>query len=178
MVSCFLEAWCVENLQNAITSSQWKGLSWARLCEELIFCSSLSLCTVSKRWMATVRRNCEFFPHSVSTCTFILFLVLYYLFIYFIIIFLGLCEQFVTFVQGGKSYQYLLRDIYEDLITRLVDLSSKESILSLQPCRDNTFYLLKLVDEMLVSELDNKLPVCSYPCSPSINLHFQKQCDC
>ncbi|GJW65340.1 BEACH domain-containing protein B isoform X1 [Tanacetum coccineum] len=80
-------------------------------------------------------------------------------------------EETVNFllIKGGKSYQYLLHDIYEDLITRLVDLSSKENILSLQPCRDNTFYLLKLIDEMLISELDNKLPVCCYPSCPSIN---------
>ncbi|GKB07990.1 BEACH domain-containing protein B isoform X1 [Tanacetum coccineum] len=82
-------------------------------------------------------------------------------------------EETVNFLlikcqHGGKSYQYLLHDIYEDLITRLVDLSSKENILSLQPCRDNTFYLLKLIDEMLISELDNKLPfpACGYDFSP------------
>ncbi|KAI3726569.1 hypothetical protein L1987_66367 [Smallanthus sonchifolius] len=65
---------------------------------------------------------------------------------------------------GGKSYWYMLRDIYEDLMKQLVDLSSRENILSLQPCRDNTLYLLKLIDEMLISELDNNLPfpACGY----------------
>ncbi|KAJ0790760.1 putative transcription factor WD40-like family [Helianthus annuus] len=69
---------------------------------------------------------------------------------------------------GGKSYWYMLRDIYEDLMKHLVDLSSRENVLSLQPCRDNTFYLLKLIDEMLISELDNNLPfpACGYDFSP------------
>ncbi|XP_076899562.1 BEACH domain-containing protein B isoform X2 [Bidens hawaiensis] len=71
-------------------------------------------------------------------------------------------------MHGGKSYRYMLRDIYEDLMKQLVDLSSRENILSLQPCRDNTLYLLKLVDEMLISELDNSLPfpACGYDFSP------------
>ncbi|XP_023750494.1 BEACH domain-containing protein B isoform X2 [Lactuca sativa] len=82
-------------------------------------------------------------------------------------------EETVNFLlmqyeHGGKSYWYLLRDIYEDLMKRLVDLSSRENILSSQPCRDNTLYLLKLVDELLISELDNKLPfpACGYDFSP------------
>nr|XP_043606677.1 BEACH domain-containing protein B isoform X1 [Erigeron canadensis] len=82
-------------------------------------------------------------------------------------------EETVNFLMmqrehGGKSYQYLLHDIYEDLMKQLVDLSSRENILSLQPCRDNTLYLLKLIDEMLISELDNKLPfpACGYDFSP------------
>ncbi|KAK9080847.1 hypothetical protein SSX86_000606 [Deinandra increscens subsp. villosa] len=68
----------------------------------------------------------------------------------------------------GKSYWYMLRDIYEDLMKQLVDLSSRENALSLQPCRDNTLYLLKLIDEMLISELDNNLPfpACGYDFSP------------
>ncbi|KAI3504943.1 hypothetical protein L1887_26753 [Cichorium endivia] len=74
----------------------------------------------------------------------------------------------MQYEHGGKSYWYLLRDIYEELMKRLVDLSSKENILSSQPCRDNTLYLLKLIDEMLISELDNKLPfpACGYDFSP------------
>lgn len=67
------------------------------------------------------------------------------------------------FPQGGTSYQYLLRDIYEDLIQRMVDISFEDNIFVAQPCRDNTLYLLKLVDEMLISELDNKLPVLNVP---------------
>ncbi|KAH7567643.1 hypothetical protein JRO89_XS07G0111300 [Xanthoceras sorbifolium] len=58
----------------------------------------------------------------------------------------------------GLSYNHFLRDIYEDLIRRLVDLSSEENIFISQPCRDNTLYLLRLVDEMLISEMDPKLP--------------------
>ena len=55
--------------------------------------------------------------------------------------------------------RYLLCDIYDNLIQRLVDLSAKENIFSSQPCRDNTLYFLRLVDEMLISEIGNKLPV-------------------
>lgn len=62
------------------------------------------------------------------------------------------------FKQGGVSYQYLLRDMYDDLIRRLMDLSSEENIFVSQPCRDNTLYLLRLVDEMLISDIDLKLP--------------------
>ncbi|XP_071693148.1 BEACH domain-containing protein B isoform X2 [Rutidosis leptorrhynchoides] len=91
-------------------------------------------------------------------------------------------EETVNFLlmqceHGGKSYWYLLRDIYEDLMTSLVELSSKENIISLQPCRDNTLYLLKLVDELLVSELDSKLPfpACGFEFSPeSIELENDK----
>lgn len=61
--------------------------------------------------------------------------------------------------QGGKSYQHFLRDLYDDIVQRLVVLSSGENIFVWQPCRDNTLYLLRLIDEMLISELDNKLPV-------------------
>ncbi|XP_037496380.1 BEACH domain-containing protein B [Jatropha curcas] len=58
---------------------------------------------------------------------------------------------------GGISYLYLLRDIYGELIQRLVDFSYEENIFATQPCRDNTLYLLRLVDEMLVSEIDHKV---------------------
>ncbi|OMO50809.1 hypothetical protein CCACVL1_30251 [Corchorus capsularis] len=61
--------------------------------------------------------------------------------------------------QDGISYRYLLRDIYDNLIQRLVDLSAEENIFSSQPCRDNTLYFLRLVDEMLISELANELPL-------------------
>jgi small ligand-binding sensory domain FIST len=56
----------------------------------------------------------------------------------------------------------LLRDIYDDLIRGLMDLSSAENIFVSQPCRDNTLYLLRLVDEMLISEIEHKLPVYSF----------------
>ncbi|KAL2459002.1 hypothetical protein Fot_55288 [Forsythia ovata] len=78
-------------------------------------------------------------------------------------------EETVNFLltqhdQGGISYQSFLRDIYEDLIKRLIELSTEENIFVSQPCRDNTLYLLKLVDEMLISEIDHKLP---FPASSS-----------
>ena len=43
-----------------------------------------------------------------------------------------------------------------------MDLSSEENIFASQPCRDNTLYLLRLVDEMLSSEIDLKLPVYNF----------------
>ncbi|CAA2974013.1 BEACH domain-containing B isoform X1 [Olea europaea subsp. europaea] len=78
-------------------------------------------------------------------------------------------EETVNFLltqcdQGGISYQSFLRDIYEDLIQRLIELSTEENIFVSQPCRDNMLYLLKLVDEMLISEIDHKLP---FPASSS-----------
>ncbi|XP_047328635.1 BEACH domain-containing protein B isoform X2 [Impatiens glandulifera] len=57
----------------------------------------------------------------------------------------------------GTSYGFLVRDIYEDLVQRLINLSSGDNIFMSQPCRDNTLYLLKLVDEMLLSETDHDL---------------------
>lgn len=65
-------------------------------------------------------------------------------------------------MQGSIS-RHLLRDIYEDLIQRLVDLCSEENIFISQPSRDNTLYLLRLVDEMLISEIDHELPVFNSP---------------
>ncbi|XP_059637635.1 BEACH domain-containing protein B [Cornus florida] len=78
-------------------------------------------------------------------------------------------EETVNFLlmqceQGGNSFRYLLRDIYEDLIRKLVDLSLEDNIFVSQPCRDNTLYLLRLVDEMLISETDHRLP---FPISTS-----------
>ncbi|KAA3476613.1 BEACH domain-containing protein B-like isoform X3 [Gossypium australe] len=71
-------------------------------------------------------------------------------------------EETVNFLlvhceQVGISCQDLLYDIYDNLIQRLVDLSSEENIFSSQPCRDNTLYFLRLVDEMLISEAGIKL---------------------
>lgn len=45
----------------------------------------------------------------------------------------------------------------------MVDLSSVDNIFMSQPCRDNTLYLLKLIDEMLISEIDKELPVLVLP---------------
>ncbi|CAI8599125.1 unnamed protein product [Vicia faba] len=73
-------------------------------------------------------------------------------------------EETVNFLvmhpeEGGNSYQFFLRDIYEDVIQNLVDLSAADNIFISQPCRDNTLYLLKLIDEMLISEIDKELPL-------------------
>lgn len=72
------------------------------------------------------------------------------------------------FLQVGISYQSFVRDIYEDLTQKLINSSAEENTFVSQPCRDNTFYLVKLVDEMLISELDNRLPVCSCCIQPPL----------
>ncbi|XP_073132382.1 BEACH domain-containing protein B isoform X2 [Henckelia pumila] len=66
--------------------------------------------------------------------------------------------------QGGSSYQSFLCDLYEGLIQQLINLSAEENVFVFQPSRDNTFYLLKLIDEKLVSEIDYWLP---FPASSS-----------
>ncbi|XP_015166311.1 BEACH domain-containing protein B isoform X3 [Solanum tuberosum] len=76
-------------------------------------------------------------------------------------------EETVNFLlvqceQGGIAYRHFLRDLYEDLVRKLLDLSAVENVLITQPCRDNMLYLLKLVDEMLLSEMKFNLP---YPAS-------------
>lgn len=53
----------------------------------------------------------------------------------------------------------LLKDIFEDLSGSLIEISPDENIFLLQPCRDNTLYLLKLIDDLLVSESGIKLLV-------------------
>lgn len=54
------------------------------------------------------------------------------------------------------SHLNFVRDIFEDLIERLVGMSFEENIFVLQPCRDNALYLLKLLDEMLINERGHK----------------------
>ncbi|KAL3514285.1 hypothetical protein ACH5RR_027002, partial [Cinchona calisaya] len=66
--------------------------------------------------------------------------------------------------QGGISYHYFLRDVYTDITQRLK--SAEENIIVSQPCRDNILYLLKLLDEMLIFEVDHKIP---FPTSSSGN---------
>ncbi|CAK7347274.1 unnamed protein product [Dovyalis caffra] len=71
-------------------------------------------------------------------------------------------EETVNFIlmhcdRGGISCRKLLHDIFEDLIQRLVDFSFEENIFAAQPCRDNTLYLLQLMDEMLVAEIDHNI---------------------
>ncbi|OIW14558.1 hypothetical protein TanjilG_14944 [Lupinus angustifolius] len=72
-------------------------------------------------------------------------------------------EETVNFLvmhseKGANSCQSFLRDIYEDLIQNMVELSAADKIFVSQPCRDNTLYLLRLIDEMLISEIDRELP--------------------
>ncbi|XP_038988519.1 LOW QUALITY PROTEIN: BEACH domain-containing protein B-like [Phoenix dactylifera] len=63
----------------------------------------------------------------------------------------------LKFEQGELLHQCLLRDIFEDIIGSLIELSSEENILISQPCRDNTLYLLKLIDELLIKESSDRL---------------------
>ncbi|XP_051118042.1 BEACH domain-containing protein B isoform X2 [Andrographis paniculata] len=51
-----------------------------------------------------------------------------------------------------------LRDLYEDMTHKLITLSTDENVFVCQPCRDNTLYFVKLVDEMLISEMSQQLP--------------------
>ncbi|KAJ8762560.1 hypothetical protein K2173_007999 [Erythroxylum novogranatense] len=72
-------------------------------------------------------------------------------------------EETVNFLivhceQGGLAYRYLFRDVYLDLTKMLVSFSSQENIFATQPCRDNTLFLLRLVDEMVISETEHKIP--------------------
>ena len=64
-------------------------------------------------------------------------------------------------MQAGVSYHYLLRDIYEDLLQKMIEFSHEENVLASQPCRDNVLYFMRLIDELLLSEIDHKLPVCN-----------------
>ncbi|GAB2247807.1 hypothetical protein Droror1_Dr00007689 [Drosera rotundifolia] len=78
-------------------------------------------------------------------------------------------EETINFIlvhseRGGLSYNYAFHYIYADLITKLIELSSTENIFLSQPCRDNILYILKLVDELLLTETDYKL---SFPGSGS-----------
>lgn len=61
--------------------------------------------------------------------------------------------------QNDVPYRSFLRDLYEDLIQRLVELSSEDNIFLSHPCRDNVLYLLRLVDEMVVREFGSRLLV-------------------
>lgn len=75
----------------------------------------------------------------------------------------------MLFLQVSISYQSFVRDMYEDLTQKLINSSAEENTFASQPCRDNTFYLVKLVDEMLISELDNRLPVCCCYIQPPLH---------
>lgn len=62
-------------------------------------------------------------------------------------------------MQEKLSHLNFVRDIFEDLIERLVGMSYEENFFVLQPCRDNALYLLKLLDEMLINEKGHKFMV-------------------
>ncbi|XP_043712024.1 BEACH domain-containing protein B-like isoform X2 [Telopea speciosissima] len=81
----------------------------------------------------------------------------------------------VQWEQGDISGRDLLRDIFKDLVGRLVELSSDDNVFVSQPFRDNTLYLLRLVDEMLIAEIGHKLPYpgSSSDISPDLELESQ-----
>lgn len=54
----------------------------------------------------------------------------------------------------------------------MVELSASDNIFISQPCRDNTLYLLRLIDEMLISEIDKELPVLGLPAIFMYELFF------
>ncbi|OUZ99745.1 BEACH domain [Macleaya cordata] len=70
----------------------------------------------------------------------------------------------VHFEQEDLVLRKFLRDIFEDLTGKVIELSSEDNIFVSQPSRDNTLYLLSLIDEMLVFDMELKLP---YPGSGS-----------
>ncbi|KAF5183051.1 Beach domain-containing protein b [Thalictrum thalictroides] len=71
-------------------------------------------------------------------------------------------EETVNFLlwnsEESKQHWIFIHEIFDDLAERLVVLSSEDNIFVAQPCRDNTLYLLKLIDEMLIFETEQKLP--------------------
>ncbi|KAK8941578.1 hypothetical protein KSP40_PGU012221 [Platanthera guangdongensis] len=76
--------------------------------------------------------------------------------------FLGLLEADLSNAEtlmGTVMHTNLLRDIFEDLVGSLLEVSSVENIFVSQPCRDNCLYLLKLADELLISETGDKILV-------------------
>ena len=58
----------------------------------------------------------------------------------------------------------------EDIIGSLIEGSSDENIFYTQPCRDNTLYLLRLTDELLISESGDKLLVFGFDLIRSLSL--------
>ncbi|KAL5705340.1 hypothetical protein ACHQM5_023655 [Ranunculus cassubicifolius] len=83
-------------------------------------------------------------------------------------------EETVNFLLGHSEEteqlsRNFLHTIFEDLAERLIMLSSEENIFVSQPCRDNSLYLLKLVDEMLIFETAQKLPYPDSNIDPSLD---------
>ncbi|KAH0452153.1 hypothetical protein IEQ34_019452 [Dendrobium chrysotoxum] len=84
----------------------------------------------------------------------------------------------LNYEQGGVLYANLLRGILEDLVGGLLEASSDENIYALQPCRDNSLYLLKLADELLIGESGDKIlfPEIAISSNTSSNLqHVEHQ---
>ncbi|KAH9329817.1 hypothetical protein KI387_001925, partial [Taxus chinensis] len=72
-------------------------------------------------------------------------------------------EQTVNFLhlyleQAQLSRVTIMHELLGDLVKALLDVASKESLFSVQPCRDNTLYLLILIDELLIKDTLNSLP--------------------
>ncbi|KAJ0974642.1 hypothetical protein J5N97_016607 [Dioscorea zingiberensis] len=63
----------------------------------------------------------------------------------------------LNFEQVEPIYPNLLLNIFEDLVGSMVEVSSEENLFASQPSRDNTLYLLKLIDEMLIVEIGEKI---------------------
>ncbi|WVZ78912.1 hypothetical protein U9M48_026555 [Paspalum notatum var. saurae] len=59
--------------------------------------------------------------------------------------------------QGQLSSFDLLRDILDDIAGSLLQKSVEDNIFLLQPCCDNTLYLLNLIQELLVNQMGIKL---------------------
>ncbi|MED6109928.1 hypothetical protein PIB30_038190 [Stylosanthes scabra] len=86
-------------------------------------------------------------------------------------------EETVNFLimhsEDGTSCPIFLRDMYDDIIQNLVELSAVDNIFISQPCRDNTLYLLRLIDDMLISEIDKELPFFGSDSDFHLNLEME-----
>ncbi|KAG0476323.1 hypothetical protein HPP92_013164 [Vanilla planifolia] len=74
----------------------------------------------------------------------------------------------LNYEQGRMLHSNFLREIFEDLVGSLFKVSSEENIFVSQPCRDNTLYLLKLADELFISEYGDKFPFLEFGMSSSM----------
>lgn len=61
--------------------------------------------------------------------------------------------------QENRNHARFLRGIFEDLIGSLLEISSEDNIFMSQPCRDNTLYLLKLINDLVIIESGNNVLV-------------------
>lgn len=118
-----------------------------------------TICILWKVVGNTWRKQWIFFFCMVTRCVFSLFLQCKYVWEFRHRSENESASASFWFLQGGISYRCLLRDVYGDLMRRLTDLSSGDNIFISQPCRDNTLFLLRLIDEMLISEIYHNIPV-------------------